>query len=63
MQSKNMELSEKHSSQLEELKKSDDKMVATLSELFSKALEGVNKKLKEGESIGRGRALYWYCGI
>ena len=47
MQSKNMELSEKHSSQLEELKKSDDKMVATLSELFSKALEGVNKKLSD----------------
>jgi hypothetical protein len=47
MQSKNMELSEKHSSQLEELKKSDDKMLATLSELFSKALEGVNKKLSD----------------
>ncbi len=47
MQSKNMELSEKHSTQLEELKKSDDKMVATLSELFSKALEGVNKKLSD----------------
>lgn len=45
MQSKNMELSEKHSAQLEELKKSDDKVLTTLSELFNKALEGVNKKL------------------
>ena len=47
MQTKNMELSEKHSTQLEELKKSDDKMLATLSELFNKALEGVNKKLSD----------------
>jgi hypothetical protein len=47
MQSKNMELSEKHSAQLEELKKSDDKMLSPLSELFNKALEGVNKKLTD----------------
>ncbi len=45
MQNKNMELAEKHANQLEELKKSDDKILGTLSELFNKALEGVNKKL------------------
>jgi hypothetical protein len=47
MQAKNLELAEKHASQLEELKKSDDKMLSTLSELFNKALEGVNKKLSD----------------
>ncbi len=45
MQHKNMEMAEKHADQLEELKKSDDKVLTTLSELFNKAIEGVNKKL------------------
>jgi DNA repair exonuclease SbcCD ATPase subunit len=47
LQSKNLELAERHAAQLEDLKKSDDKMLATLSELFNKALDGVNKKLTD----------------
>ena len=41
------EAAQKHASIIEELKKSDDKMLSTLSELFNKALEGVNKKLSD----------------